>query len=83
MACELCQGPRLDEELLHRDEVIWICLCDKCKVPLVVFNSHREPNKEENEHAFRIANELFPDYKPRTYRRSIPDHPHFHMEPLG
>ena len=81
MACELCKGPRPGEDLLYRDSEFWVALCDTCKVPMLVYNRHREWDPDTLNRAIHIMEDLFPDYKVDTARRKIPQHPHLHSRP--
>jgi len=80
MGCELCNLKSLTA-WHYADNVIVICDCLTCRVPMLVFRRHGDIPLAEEHHARQKLIELYGKrlVKMRTQERKVKDHRHWHL----
>ncbi len=80
MTCPLCEAEELTE-WYYEDDLIYVCDCLSCGVPMAVIRRHdEEPTEEERRRIEEVVEDLFgKDAVFRGEMRSIPDHFHDHV----
>jgi len=80
MNCELCELKRLTR-WHYADDIIVICDCLTCGVPMLVFRRHGEIPLAEEHHARQRLIELYGKrlVKVRMKARKIVSHKHWHI----
>ena len=80
MDCLLCKAEHLTK-WYYEDELIYICDCKTCHIPMVVLKRHgMDVTDAEMVHMRRKACEVFGDCITfRTGQRQIKDHLHWHI----
>jgi len=80
MTCELCALEKLTD-WHYEDDVIVICDCLTCRVPMLVFRRHGEIPFVEEHHARQKVIELYGKrlIKVRMKARQITHHRHWHI----
>lgn len=80
--CDLCELKPLTKRYFE-DDLIVICDCLTCQVPMVVLRRHTmSPTKEELERIEEKVKEIFGEEKFKGFRkkqRNIFDHMHYHI----
>ena len=78
--CELCKLERLTK-WYYEDDVIVICDCLTCGMPMLVFRSHGDRSLAEEHHARKKIIELYGKrlVKVRMKSRKIRGHRHWHL----
>jgi len=80
MGCELCTLEKLTA-WHYADDVIVICDCLTCEVPMLVFRRHGDIPLAEEHHARQKLIGLYGKrlIKMRTQARKVKDHRHWHL----
>lgn len=78
--CELCELAKLTA-WHYADDIIVICDCLSCKVPMLVFRRHGDIPLSEEHHARQKLIELYSRrlVKMRTQARKVKGHRHWHL----
>jgi hypothetical protein len=86
--CDLCRAERITT-WFHEDDDCWICECEICDTPMVVWKVHdpRPPAEVLDRLHLRLTEVVgtyfsFEHYVDDNMRR-IPDHYHAHARPVG
>jgi len=79
--CELCKlvNGKIITQKYYSNSLCVIVDCSTCKIPMVVFNEHRQPTENEVRKIEAVVRTIFPNYRSLRDERKIKDHWHKHI----
>ena len=78
MTCPLCELAQITRRYFE-DDVVVVCDCLSCRVPMLIFRQHGPRSGDEHRHADGVVQALGMRVVRRKVRR-VRSHEHWHLE---